>query len=73
VPSLRTVPSTSTTEQLAAINDGAAVLYAQTFHSVDVCGPSGSAFVFTASGTVVLQPTSKTVTNNKSIFFIIFF
>ena len=42
VPTLSIVPSIAITEQFSAINDGAAVLYAQTLHSTDVCGPSGS-------------------------------
>ena len=72
VPSRSTVPSVSTTVQLAAIKEGAAELYAQIFHSTEVCDPSGSPSTPTAFdfGTVVLQLKNKAETNTIIIFFI---
>ena len=67
VPSLKTVPSISTTVQFSAMKDGAAVLYAQIFHSFEVWGPSGSpldgalvsiSLLELSDGTVVLHPTN---------------
>jgi hypothetical protein len=55
----------------AAINEGAAVLYAHIFHSVDVCGPSGSPLVSTFSTTVVSQEIKKIEIINKINFFIL--
>ena len=57
------------------MNDGAAVLRAQIFHSTEVCGPEGSplAFVVSIKGALVgvsIQEDTINVISTKNIFFI---